>query len=485
MRRLLLCTLLAAMLPLALAAQTQLARLDIGRREPLPTFFEYSRADGGLVTLGKMKLNTSRYQGVTKYNASFEKEWEAEVLEQNGRMQLDFLAVMGENIFVFVSEFFPRDNAIRTWYTQLDLEGNAIKEREVIAELKNEKQHRTDLNYVTSVNKKKLLCYKILNTQGRPETILYYLFDQAQGFESSGEITLPFTDDEIRINQIQVSNQGTVFLLGKHYSSGHTQDPDSYTFRLFRHEPGNPSLEAAEISSGEAYITDLSFRIDRDENLFLAGFYSNTRVDAIAGTVFQRLSPDLQTEVQSTQKFSEEFMSKFLSARQIERGRELKNFYLDNIIMRSDGGVLLVAEKFYVSYNSYIDVYGNWIDNKVYHYDEIIVNSVAADGSLEWSAVAPKTQSSENREFLSYNDVVSGASLYLIYSYAPRRMAETVYVNRVDENGNVEERTMLLDGAQTQLLLTDESGQISNNEALLIYYEPRSRVFTVAKYAFD
>ncbi len=148
------------------------ARLDLGRKEAKPTHIEYVPFDGGLVTFGNMSKKSSRYLGVTKYDADFNREWGKECLVQNGRANVELVSILGENIFVFISEYIPRKRVIQTSFTQLDMEGNVLAEREVIDELPNEKELRVDLKFTRSINKKKLLCYRNLDNVSKKEKLI-------------------------------------------------------------------------------------------------------------------------------------------------------------------------------------------------------------------------------------------------------------------------------------------------------------------------
>jgi hypothetical protein len=467
-------------------AQTIVSRLDIDRRDPEPLFLEYVASDGGIVTLANQSRKSSRYLAINKYDDDFKKTWSKQVLQQNGHCQVDLTAVLGDDIYIFISEYHPRERAIRTTYSHFDIDGNAIDQRLPLAELSNEKEHRVDLKYVRSINKKKLLCYKNLDEGTKQETILYYLFDSKNEAPVSGKIVIPYPDDKFQVRKVMVSNAGKVYVLGKYFKVNKVKAPDDFGFKIYQYEAGKPEAKEVSIDLGELYITDLTLKIDRDENLFLAGFFSHQSTDAIIGTCFFKLNGDLEEEVRSSQRFSDEFLANFLRDKQLERGKELQNFYLDNIILRSDGGVLMIAEKFYTTFNSYVDIYGYWVDQKVFHYDEIIVSSVSGNGDLEWSAVVPKQQQSERRDCLSYLDVVSGANLYLIYGYQPRKDPRTLYVNSVDFDGKVSDRKMLIpNNSFDDSFYPRYSEQISNSEALLVFIQERDKIFSIVKVAFE
>lgn len=481
----LMATLLFLLVGLELSAQVVTGRLDLGRRDPLPEFIEYVSADGGLVTFGNMSRKSSRYLGVTKYDDLFNRQWSKQVLMQNGRANVDLMTVLGEDVFVFISEYIPRKRTIETSFTHLDLQGNILSDRQLISEISNEPEHRVDLKYVRSINKKKLLCYKNFDNASKSEKIQYYLFDADNDEIIQGEIQIPYPDDKFQVRKITISNEGKIYLLGKFYMVNRVKNPEDYGFKLYKFDPGRPEGMSVDIDMGELYITDLVMKVDPNENVFLAGFYSHNTTDQIIGTVFYRVNSNLVAEAQSTQRFPDEFLNQFLNERQIDKGRELRNFFLDNIILRSDGGMLLIAEKYYTTYNSYMDMYGYWVDQRVHHYDDIVISSVAANGDLEWTTVAPKRQSSEVRDHLSYLDVVSGPYLFLIYGYQPRRAARTIYVNEVTMEGGVDQRKILLDNhSLDDSFYPRLSTQISNTEALLVFYQEKAKVYSIARVEF-
>ncbi len=470
----------------ALVAQTEIASLELSRRVPLPDFFEYSIADQSLITIGNMSRKSSRYKGITRYDSDLNKTWSKQVFTQNGRNHIDFVAVLGYSIYIFVSEYFPRESIIRTYYSQYDMSGNRIREIQELSTLSNEKEHRVEMKYVHSHDHKKLLCYKNLNNSEKDEKILYTVFDASETNPLQGELIIPYPDEKFNVRTIQVSNKGNVYVLGKRYKISAISEPDEFEFLLIRKDIKSGNSTELSIEMGDITITDLTLRIDRNENLYVAGFYSEKKSSQIIGTVYQQISNTGEANSVTHQRFSDELLSKFLSEKQIDRGQELKSFFLDNIVLRSDGGVLLLAEKYYVTFNSYMDIYGYWINEQIHHFDEIIVTSISNQGELEWGAVIPKRQSSENRINLSYTDVISSSAIHLIYETKLRKSPRSVYISRINMNGEVEEPDLLLDKGVAQLAFYPGfSQQISNSEAVIMYHNSQSKKYVIARLGFQ
>jgi hypothetical protein len=467
-----------------LQAQDVVAQLDLGRRDPQPDFIEYSPADGGIVTLGPGSTHSTRYVFIRKYDKDLKPSWELEVMEQNGRKNLDFLSVIGENILVFVSEFFPKEGVIKTYYYRYDLAGNLVGDQELLSVYPNQKEQKVDLQYVLSSNKRKLLCFKNLENKRESEKILYYIFDEAGAYTRSGEIGLNFPDNQFAIKSVQVSNEGNVFLLGKLFVTNRVSNPTDFRYIMYRYDTRTEEKKEVQIDLGNRFITDLAFKLDREENIYLAGFYSYSNTDRMIGTIMQKINPDGEVVLDATEPFSKEFLANYLTDGQINRGRELRNFYLNKIVLRSDGGVLLLAEKFYITYRSYRDPYGYWVDREVYHYEDVILTSVSADGKIEWQQIVEKTQISENPSTLSYFNAMSQQGAHIFYEYRPQRLEYNIYHNTIDIDGNVSQRMPLLkDYRSSYEYYPRFCQQINSRESIMVYYQARGKVLSIVRVA--
>lgn len=465
--------------------QTITAQLDLGRREPQPDFYEYSPVDEGIVTLGAMNKASSRYLGVAKYTRDFKREWKKQILEQNGRKTIDFLSVVGNNIFVFVSEQFPKENVIKTYYYQYDLAGNEIASEAILSVYPNEKEQKVNLQYIMSPNKRRLLCYKNLKNKRDAKELLYYLFDDEGDVVVNGEINLKYPDNRFQVLDVRVSNQGNVYLLGKFSRVNNVRDSDDQKYIIYRQDTRQLLGEEIPIELGDRYITNLAFRLDPAENIYVAGFYSNRSTDQIAGTVLQRIDRDGTVSLNTSQKFAANFLSNYLSRNQINRGRELRNFELQNIVLRSDGGVLLMAEKIYVTYQSYRDIYGTWIDREIYHYEDVILTSMSSMGDIEWHAIIDKTQISENPQSLSYFNAIGPEGTFLFYEYQPRRRNPNIYFNNVAIDGAVSDRMPLLRNYRANNeFIPRYCEQVDNDEAIVVYYQKRGKLLSIVKVRF-
>lgn len=469
----------------SLSAQTITARLDLGKRDPKPEFYEFSPADGGLVTLGPTSTVSTRYLGITKYSSDLEEEWTEKVMEQNGRKNIDFVAVIGENILLFVSEFFPQEGVIKTYFYGYDLQGKQTADEEILSVYPNQKEQKVELQYELSRNKRRLLCYKNLKNKRDSEQILYYIFDDEGNYAQNGEINLKYPDNRFNVRRIRVSNQGNVYILGQFFRTPVVNNSDDFKYLIYRYDTEIQKGHEVAIELGDRFISDLAFRLN-DENIYVAGFYSNRGTDQIGGTVLQQIDANGNIVSNTTEAFDEGFLANYLSSGQINRGRELKNFYLKDIILRSDGGVLLMAEKFYITRQSFRDFNGYYTEREIYHYEDVILTSVTGAGEIEWHAIVDKNQMSESPATLSYFNAIGASGAHIFYEYKPRRDNVNIYYNVVGMEGGVSERYPLLPQYDYQNEFYPRfCEQVSNSEAIMVYFQNRGNVLSVVKVKFE
>jgi hypothetical protein len=199
------------------------------------------------------------------------------------------------------------------------------------------------------------------------------------------------------------------------------------------------------------------------------------RIDGLTGKLI----------VENYEKFPEEFLSRYLSQKQLDKGKELTDFYLDKIIPRSDGGLIVLGEQYYVTSNSYRDVYGFWYNQTFFHYDDVIVTSISGEGKVEWNSVLYKRQLSESAAQLSYFEVVTAENLFFFYEYREKETGVNVYYQTIGMTGETSKRIPLFPEYWTaDTFYRVYCEQVNNQEAILVYFQQKKKVFTIVRLSF-
>jgi hypothetical protein len=187
--------------------------------------------------------------------------------------------------------------------------------------------------------------------------------------------------------------------------------------------------------------------------------------------------------------------------------------------LRSDGGVLLVAEQFFIDerfnnmnnfgsavyspwYNPWNNPY-SWNNRSAqrsefyFNYNDILVVNIAPDGNIDWASRIPKRQISVNDGglFSSYTMSTVQDKLYFMYNEDPRNLttkkmsAETpdgnsiVVLAEVSQDGSVRKQPFF-NNRETGVIMRPKICRQIGKREMLVYSEKNGK-FRFAEIAFE
>ena len=255
-------------------------------------------------------------------------------------------------------------------------------------------------------------------------------------------IILPYSDQLLSIENYKVDNQGNVYILGKlrHEKARLFQNKTpNYHYIILAYSANKDEATEYKIDLKDKFITDLTFRPSNDGNLICAGFYSEKLSYSIKGTCFFNM--DMQTKEAFNihlKKFDFDFLTEYMSDRRKEKAKraeesgnkrrspELYRYALDDLILRSDGGAVLVGEQYYIEERKSYYRDGSYRSTYYYNYNDIIVVNIKPSGEIEWATHIPKRQRTQDDGgyYSSYAKAVVRDKIYFIYNDNRRNFSE-------------------------------------------------------------
>jgi hypothetical protein len=294
-----------------------------------------------------------------------------------------------------------------------------------------------------------------------------------------GVWTAPYTERDLEIRRpLQPGYDGTLYALGKVRERASPYP----TYVLFRYVPRENLTLQLPLEVGEVYLIEPTFRIER-QSIRVAAFYSERRGMQVRGLVFAdvRLPGFFLTITQKT-PLTQDILQRYLSERQIARGRGIPDLYLDYLIPQREGGAILIGEQFYITTMTFRDFYGFWQTQDVYHYDDVLIFSVDSIGESQWVRILPKAQSSANSTELSYGLLVGPEAVYLIYRAYERGVGSQIFIVSINEHGEISSPRPLIQGFRpSDVFYRRYTKQLSNTEGLIAYYRQRTGQFILVR----
>jgi hypothetical protein len=343
------------------------------------------------------------------------------------------------------------------------------KELIKISEQDDTNRERQDVfSHAISRDSSKIVIFTQQTSDKKQEEFTLAVFDSDFNDVWSKKAKLPYNRKSFDVEETQVDKNGNVYLLGVIYTEGSNRiarrGKANFQYDLVAYmRDSTLDVQEYKIDLKDKFVTDLTFRVADDADLVFSGFYSEKGVSSMKGTCFFKINPRTKdmTSV-STREFDFDFLTENLSQRNKDKAKaasmsndkskevELPAFNLDKLILRSDGGALMVAEQYFIEeqyqnnrYNPYglssfgggfyDPFYDPWSYRSngfnrqrdfYYNYNDIIVVNIRPDGEIAWAARIPKSQMSRNDGgiYSSYAMSIVADKLFFIYNEDPRNL---------------------------------------------------------------
>ena len=467
-------------------AQTISGQLIMGRRQPNPLLLEHTAADGGMVFISYRSVTSTRGLSLHKYNANWTHEWSLDLPNQYKDEELTQFAVVDTIIWVFTHLLRKKQLTLLAY--QITLGGKVIAGAREVLRLPRADAEEVELTY--SPNRQwACLSFSIRRPADSLDQIGYFVVGVDTTF--GGVWTAPYTERDLQIlRPLQPGYDGTLYALGKvhqrssPYALGkvHQRSSPYPTYVLFRYVPSHNLTLQLPLEVGELELIKPTFRIEQ-QRIRIAAFYSERRELDVRGLVFAEVRiPGFFLTINQKTSVPPEILQRYLSERQIARGHGIPRLYLDHLIPRREGGILLIGEQFFIKTTRFRDDEGDYWETETYHYHDIVVFALDSLGKLKWVRVIPKAQRGSSTIQLSYGLLVGPEAIYFIYRSYQRGVGSQIFVVSLRENGDISSPRPLIQGFRSSdIFYRVYTQQLSDTEGVIAYYRRRKRRFILVR----
>ncbi len=321
-----------------------------------------------------------------------------------------------------------------------------------------------------SLHKRKLLIYNVSRRQ--VATILFDLDSMRVSGEHEFHLDKALPDDYLF--QPLVGDDGTIVLGYELYNYKSRQRNHRYVLHVLQ---GGKERKLT-VPAGDFLAVDYHFVLDPLHHRIIGcGLYAEGNINRANG-VFT-FSLDYQTHqdknLVSLRRIG--FSKRLLASLSGKTGRKslrgVKDMQIRDVIPRSDGGLLMLAEEIVVFHRSTIEVPGRYRRTSPgrmatdYYYQDVFALSVNPNGAPDWHAILYKNQNSQNDEgiYSSYFLWQNKSSVQLLYNdnIRPRTIVQAF---RLHTSGRTKRQSLFNTGDRDLLLRLRDGLQIAPNEAI-------------------
>jgi hypothetical protein len=411
------------------------------------------------------------------------------------KSQLEKVILWGNYLYGFYSRTEARTDRTSLYVQKFDMElnpkGPVVKITETTSPVV-----AGSFRILHSRDKTKIWCYHT-ETVGGKQTIYYTQLAEDMTPKLSGNIEMSGEPAETKIETVLADDLGNLFFLTNSIVKDKNGDETKTRFTLIMSNPEKKIHLHFPVDSSENRINSAGIAINYlQRELAVTGIYSATAPRSADGSrtpapsdagnnsngkatgyMFSRYNIDSFSMVSSTfQKFEKEFVTENIGEQAAEKGRQLSDIIVRKIIPRSDAGVILITENFYLTQQSYSYVNNGIPQTQVrnqYNYDNIHVISVNPDGTQEWKHVIKKNQVSLSDEdyYSSFVTMVTPDSIHVLFN--EKTSGGDVLHYSIHNTGNIDHEILFKSVNTYVFLMPGEAKQISNNVLMLATIKDR------------
>ena len=412
--------------------------------------------------------------------------------------EYDFVLPFGERLWLFLSNNDRSAKTNRLLAQEISLDRlEEIGEPRLVATADAKLLREGEFDYQISPDSTHLLIYNTQPIKRREaETFDLRIFNRDMTLQWERSVTLPYTRDLFDVKNLQVDDQGNAYVLGVVFSERfrlRRNRQATYRYVVLAYRPGGEAAEYT-VDLADVFINGMALRVNDRGELICNGLYSNRNTGLAKGAFYARIDPESKAIVaQNLKEFDIDVitqrmggLAKNIAERREEKGNkrrapELASYAIRDIILRSDGGSVMLAEQFFVTQSTTTT---NGVTNTTYtyHYNDILVTNIRPDGEIEWTVRVPKGQrtTDDGGYASSFVHAVSQGKIHLLfndhpknYKRAERRVRPRVFAGRkktaftlasIDTRGDVTYRSIGEGKKAKAILLPRRSQQVGKHE---------------------
>ncbi|WP_439505483.1 hypothetical protein [Sediminibacterium sp.] len=317
---------------------------------------------------------------------------------------------------------------------------------------------------LNSEDKQRIAAFKVSTRNEKEHVITSCVFDKQLTQLEKVRVPIEMPDRNDYLGEFGLDNEGTLVFLRE---SSVAQNESINKVSLVVKPLGSINPTISEVKVKSLFLDDTRIKIDNlNKKILITSFFSKQKRGNIDGLYYTLWDKQTGLELlNATTVFSEEFRADVRGEGSAKTA--FNDFYLKNLILRRDGGFMMIAESAYMNsrgntfnrwdmmnrspfFNPYVGSglgfgmggfypYGSGLNaypwgspwglnsmgpNNVTRYfsDNIAIISFEPDGKMEWSNVIRKTQYDDNTDnYIGYGLVNSGDQIRFLFNIQDKR----------------------------------------------------------------
>jgi|GEM_PF-1505360 len=442
----------------------------------------------GSFVLRAKDYNFKRDVLIEKYNSKLALEISKEI-PLSIPANIEKTILIGQNIIVIISAKNNATNKIDFLALKLDMNLNQTGNMAMLASIDESLINENSTTaFKNSINNKYFSLSILCKTGRKSSTTSLFLY----GFNESltqiyGKVfEINELIEDIETTNCELDNEGNFFtLLDFPKTNKKKRKNENRKFVLYSYFNATSTMLEFDVAKPNIEIDDIGFVINNlKKQVNIIGFYAEENELNNKGYFFQTI--DINSATNTKTILDTTSLKVLRNNISFSKNLDLNDIYIRKIIPRSDGGLFLVAEKYFLtrqSYTYYVNGFPQTNTRTIYNYNDVLLLSLNADGLMENGDIVNKEQQtvSDGGFYSSITNFVSNDAIYTIYN-ADVTQEGDVLSCKFDVKGKTENKILVKAINASLLIIPQDSKQISATSLLACAI--RDKRFTLMRINF-
>ena len=241
------------------------------------------------------------------------------------------------------------------------------------------------------------------------------------------DFTMPYPDDQIKLLDYTMDDNGNVYILIKKYDDGSKKDKKdkkdgtaNYNMELFKFSKESKNAVITKIVVGDKFIEEVGIFKGPNDTMFCGGYFSDGgRKSGVNGIFSFKIDADGSLVDKKMFEIPLEILNQYENNKTERRNTrnedkdkaDYKNLKLKKIYFQSDGTITFFGEEVY-----YKELNSKNGTRYIYYNDDILVSQITASGEMGWTIKIPKRQISGQTGYgISFSHFFKNGFHYVIF----------------------------------------------------------------------
>ena len=243
------------------------------------------------------------------------------------------------------------------------------------------------------------------------EVIGSYIYNGKMQEQWHAQFTMPYTEKKMNTLDYSVDSKGNMYMVISVYKDETTDekkrgdDNANYTLEVLKYSPSSGEPVHSKIDLDDTFLHTVWLYENKAKNYMICtGFYnSGNKLNSVDGVLMCKLGNDGKFYDKVTHPIPLSILNQNASRKEINKNlraekndkAEFKNLSLRQVLIQEDGSILLMSEQVYVRSHYVSNGRGGGTYYYTYHYNDMLITKIKADGKLAWMQKLAKTQTGQ------------------------------------------------------------------------------------------